>query len=107
MRTRLCHAVLAAILGTTSVTANADVFTFDTVSQFNMRVNGGNGPSRITGVLRNTTTPTTLEYASLASQCIPLLLTMTEKPGRYYLTVELITGYPLPNMVDCGLELRN
>lgn len=69
----------------------------------------------VTGILRNTTTPVTVtfvdqtngEYRYVVSRCVPVLLTMLEKPGRYYLNLTVDPAAANVGLVSCGLELRN
>ena len=69
----------------------------------------------VTGILRNTTTPVTVtfvdqtsgEYRDVVSRCVPVLLTMLEKPGRYYLNLTVDPAAANVGLVSCGLELRN
>ena len=66
-------------------------------------------------ILRNATTPRTVtfvdqtngEYRYVVSRCVPLLLTMLEKPGRYYLNLTVDPAAANVGLVSCGLELRN
>jgi hypothetical protein len=103
---RLHRAALVAILGASaSTSAQADIFTFDTVSRMNQRVAGG--ASHLTGILRNTTTPLTVEFGGVPPQCLPLILIMMEKPGRYYLTLNFGASTPLATLSECAIELRD
>ncbi len=84
-------------------------YVFDTItyitSGYNARLAG------ITGVLRNDTAPTSLQIytpdSARYNSCLPLLLTMMEKPGRYYLiaVVDTSEGYT-HGLQSCGLQLR-
>jgi hypothetical protein len=103
----------AAFLATVACAATAAPtdYTFDTVSRFDLK----RTQVSITGVLRNTTTPTTVtfmdnaiqDFSYFISRCLPLFLTMTEKPGRYYLNLAVDPTLPNYHIVHCGLELRS
>ena len=44
----------------------------------------------------------------MVNRCTPVLLTMIEKPGRYYLHVTVDDDALLPiQMVECRLTLKN
>jgi len=109
----LSRIAIAAVLAAVAPTAGAAPtdYAFDSVSGFDLtRVDW-----RITGVLRNTTTPTTLTIRDatnidinvVLNRCMPLFLTMTEKPGRYYLNLTVDAAEPNVALISCGLELRN
>lgn len=107
---RLAIAALLAAVASTATAAVTD-YAFDSVTRFDIKTN----EISISGVLRNTTTPTTVtfientnpDFAYRVSRCIPVLLTMTEKPGRYYLNITIDTAQPNIQLTSCGLELRN
>jgi hypothetical protein len=69
----------------------------------------------LTGVLRNSTSPITVsfldntngEFRYAVSRCVPLFLTMIEKPGRYFLNVTVDPAVTNVQLVSCGLELRS
>jgi hypothetical protein len=69
----------------------------------------------VSGILRHTTTPVTVtfvdetngEYRYVVSRCLPVLLTMLEKPGRYYLNLTADPAAANVGLVSCGLEPRN
>jgi len=106
---RLSRALSAVLLASaaTAVQAAPTSYVFETVTKFDFT------PTMVvvTGVLRNDTTPTTVQipeqvtnYVYLGSRCVPVLLTMIEKPGRYYLNITAETAGL--GMQNCGLELR-
>ena len=110
---RLSSAMAVVLLATASAGANAGVtdYAFDSVSKIDLRDN----QIAISGVLRNTTAPFTLtvadntngEFRFMVSRCVPLLLTMMEKPGKYYLNLSGDTAEVSLGLKNCGLELRS
>jgi hypothetical protein len=111
MRRRLgfATAMLLAI-GSGAAHAVETPYSFDTVTRVDYTVER----LTIVGVLRNSTTPTTLtllaprytvDSAARAGTCEPMLLMMLEKPGRYYLNI-IVDPAALFHIISCGLELR-
>jgi hypothetical protein len=106
---------VAAILSFAALETNAaDVrYEFDTITGFELLPYvSPTDQTYITGIPRNSTTPITVHLnvnlsteSPAISRCLPLLLTMMEKPGRYYLSVT-IWDYGL-ELRGCGLLLRN
>lgn len=94
-----------------SATAAPTSYVFDSVSKFDLHVSQ---PS-ITGILQGTASPVTVtwmddssgDYRYAVSRCIPVFLTMMEKPGRYLLNLTVDPAQSHVGMVSCGLELRN
>jgi hypothetical protein len=106
-------AILLAIASTGAYAADT-FYVFDNVTRFDLH----RDRVTIVGILRNDTTATTLTMAESTStddnstrvnRCVPLLLTMMEKPGRYYLniTADPAFGPSLRELTNCGLELRS
>jgi hypothetical protein len=105
-------ALLALLLGgyASFVTAAPTTYSFDTLTRVSMHTSN---PS-LTGVLRNTTDPTTISFIDntnvsfryAVSRCVPLFLTMIEKPGRYFLNLTVDPAQPNVQLVSCELELR-
>lgn len=103
---------LAMLVATSSAMAAPTSYVFDSVSKFDF----GLSQISVTGILQGDTTPTTLSWADAtngdyrfaASRCVPVLLTMIEKPGRYLFNLQidpaLVSGVAT---LGCGLELRN
>ncbi len=101
--------VIAALaLSIASGAAQAvDHYVFDSVSNLDFHP----AHPSVTGVLRSSPTPITAIYPNAGidavALCMPAMLTMIEKAGRYYLHVFYDptpgTFYPL----TCGLELRS
>jgi hypothetical protein len=101
---------IALLVVAPSAMAAPTSYVFDSVS----RIDLNRDRPTVTGVLQGATTPTTVEirddvsgdFRAPMSRCVPLLLTMMEKPGRYllHLTVDPATNL---GMVSCGLEIRN
>jgi hypothetical protein len=100
-------------LGLTSSLAVAapTTYEFDTVTSISMH---SSNPS-ITGVLRNAATPTTVsfiditnvEYRYIVNRCVPVFLTMMEKPGRYFLNVTIEPTNSNIQLIACELKLRS
>lgn len=105
MTMKLGRAVAAAAILAASFAANAESFEFDTITAYQT-----GSVSVIAGVLRNSATPVTVAFTfhgGTTNGCIPAILTMMEKPGRYYLSVDLSDNEPLPKPVrNCALTLR-
>lgn len=116
---RIAATLLLPIASLAAFEATADTtYEFDSISSFIMGetpyVDGDVNFPNVTGVLRNSSTPTTVQFGLKDSPtgglCVPMLLTMMEKPGRYYLTVRVQSPFALPNvgyLFNCGLVLRN
>jgi hypothetical protein len=83
-------------------------YVFDTVTRFDFGSPQNAGQNSITGILRNDTTPTTVTFRDTSlARCVPVLLTMIEKPGRYYLNITIDPQLVNLGMPSCGLELRS
>ena len=110
---RFSSAVAAVMLAAASGQANAAVtdYAFDSISKVDFRSDG----ITITGVLRNTATPFTLALADVVagdfrynvSRCVPVVLTMLDKPGKYYLNITGDTDATGIGLKKCGLETRS
>jgi hypothetical protein len=107
---RLRNAAAVLLIAGSAAAEAGDTYVFDTLSRVDMHINN---PS-VTGILENTTTPVTVtipdsvssSFRDAFNRCVPLFLTMLEKPGRYrlHLTVEPTLNIGIAN---CALELRN
>ena len=92
-------------------TAAPTTYAFDTLTRVSMHASQ---PS-LTGVLRNATDPTTVSFIDqtnasfrhAVSRCVPLFLTMLEKPGKYFLNVTVDPADTAVQLVSCELELRS
>jgi hypothetical protein len=106
MTMKLSRTVVAATLLGLSFQASAEIYEFDTLTEFQSGF-----PNSITGILRNTTTPFTTSFSINTDfaqvGCIPVFLTMLEKPGRYFLTVDIANPGPQGGLIACKLTLRN
>lgn len=102
--------LMLAFFSTLAVAAPVTA-TFDTLSGISMH---SSAPS-LTGVLVNTTTPVTISWADntnvsyryVVGRCVPIFLTMLEKPGRYFLTVTYDPAQPNVGLISCDLNLRS
>jgi hypothetical protein len=103
-------AAAVLLLGASAQLSAAPVtYTFDSISKIDI-----NRPAPfLVGILQNTSTPTTVTISDDDSEhksmkhCIPLFLTMIEKPGRYLLSVTIETSTPYFNLKGCALELKS
>lgn len=103
---------LAAMLAGISGAALADPVTYEFETLTAIKLDAGL-PS-VTGVLRNSATPTTVEfidqtnvsYRYIVNRCVPVFMTMMEKPGKYYMTVVIEPTQRNIQLVSCGLQLR-
>ena len=92
-------------------TAAPTTYSFDTLSRVSMH---SSIPS-VTGVLRNATDATTVTFIDntngsfryVVNRCVPLFLTMLEKPGKYFLNVTVEPADLNVQLVACELELRS
>jgi hypothetical protein len=110
---QLSSAIAVVMLASMSGGANAAVtdYAFDSISKLDFKADG----VVISGVLRNTTTPFTLTLADnvnsdfryIVSRCVPVVLTMIEKPGKYYLNLTGDTAETAIGLKQCGLEARS
>ena len=107
---RIATAALLAVTAFAATAAPTD-YAFDSVSRFDLK----RTEISISGILRNTATPTTVTFADngntdfsyLVSRCVPVFLTMIEKPGRYYLNLTVDPAVANFQIIGCGLELRS
>jgi hypothetical protein len=109
MKTRTL--VLAAVATLSPVVFAAPTpYEFETVTAVTMH---SQDPS-ITGVLRNASTPTTITFVERTNisfqftinRCVPLFLTMMEKPGKYYLTIVVDPAASNVQLSSCSLQVR-
>src|SRR5262245_28211928 len=90
-----------------STAALADgTYEFDSISNLNH-----NGTS-VTGIVVNDTVPTTLALTTTQTQCFSWLELMMKKPGKFTLTVSVVTTQPFPTLppetkiVSCDLTRK-
>ena len=106
-------AIIPVLLGSYAplVTAAPTTYSFDTLTKVSLH---SSAPS-LTGVLRNDASPTTITFIDntnvsfryVVNRCVPLFLTMIEKPGRYFLNVTVDPAVAYVELISCELELRN
>jgi hypothetical protein len=107
---RVVAAAITLVASLAASQASADTtYEFDSLSSF---VLGEGIGHKLTGILRNTSTPITVPFTDSTGRlgrCTPVLLTMMEKPGRYFLTIttQPPTGANGEALKDCGLSLRS
>ena len=102
---------LAFLAATSTAAADPTDYVFDSLS----RVDLGRPVVSVTGIIRGEATPRTIGWidnsgsdsASLMNRCVPILLTMLEKPGRYLLNLRIDPAEMNFGTISCGLELRN
>ncbi len=95
-------------------------YRFDSVSSFDTgrdwsSVSPYRGVLTVTGILQNASTPTTVSFGDaqiadgtfLSSRCVPIFLTMIEKPGRYVLKLSIDTSNTTAPFLSCGLEVKS
>lgn len=101
---------LVLLAAASSVVAAPTSYVFDSVSKFDLE------PLRVslTGIVQGESTATTLAWADgnfdnkyVVSRCVPLLLTMMEKPGRYLFNLRIEPTSGGLGTLSCGLELRS
>lgn len=103
MTIKLARVVAAAATLGVSLAASADTYEFDTITAYRAGFQGA-----VTGVPRSSTTPITVAFqydGTTISGCIPILLTMMEKPGRYKLTL-ITDATASQRLQSCILTLR-
>jgi hypothetical protein len=106
-------AIIPVLLGSYAplVTAAPTTYSFDTLTKVSLHASA---PS-LTGVPRNDTSPATLTfvdntnvgYRYIVNRCVPVFLTMLEKPGRYFLNVTVDPAISNVQLISCELELRD
>lgn len=109
--TKLALATVLMGLGSSLAVAAPTTYAFDTLTAVSLHVSN---PS-LTGVLRNGSGPTTISfidntnvsYRYIVNRCVPVFLTMLEKPGRYYLNVTIEPTQQNIQLISCELELRS
>jgi hypothetical protein len=102
-----------AVLALHASLANAapTTYLFDTVTAVKM---DATRPS-ITGVLHNTTDPVTIAftdqtnaaYQYVVNRCVPIFLTMIDKPGRYSLELTVDPAQSNVQLISCSLQVRS
>jgi hypothetical protein len=105
---RSMFAIALLAVASSAVAAPTD-YVFDTVRRFDFA-----GQISVTGILQGSTTETSVtwnetpggSYVVIANRCVPLFLTMMEKPGRYTLNLRVDPAI-YDGTISCGLELRN
>jgi hypothetical protein len=107
---RIATAALLAVFASAAGAAPT-AYVFDTVTRFDL------GATRVSiqGILRNDTTATTVTIPDQTNidgsvpmtRCVPVFLTMMEKPGRYYLNLTIEPNDGVRAIINCGLELRS
>ena len=86
-------------------------YVFDTVTSIGM----GRTDNQVVGIERNTGNSLAVSYIDstngehryAVSRCVPLLLTMIEKPGRYYLHLTIDSAIATVQIVECRLTLKS
>lgn len=109
--TRLALASLVLGLSSSLAMAAPTTYTFDTLTTVSMDA----GTPSLSGVLRNNTTTSTVSfvdqtnvsYRYVVNRCVPIFLTMIEKPGRYWLHVTVDPALQNVQLVSCSLEVRS
>jgi hypothetical protein len=109
--TRIGLATLLMGMFSTAALAAPITYTFDTLSTISM---DAVTPS-LSGVLRNETAPSTVSFVDntnvsfrfVVNRCVPLFLTMIEKPGRYWLSVTVDPALSNVQLKSCSLSLRS
>jgi hypothetical protein len=106
-------AIIPVLLGSYAplVSAAPTTYSFDTLTKVSIHASA---PS-LTGVLRNDTSPATLTFVDntnisfryVVNRCVPVFLTMLEKPGRYFLNVTVDPATSNVQLISCELELRD
>jgi hypothetical protein len=108
--TKLIRALALMAIAPSAMAAPTS-YVFDSVSRIDLNTSR---PS-ITGVLQGATTPTTVSFADqtngdfryAVSRCVPVFLTMMEKPGRYLLHLTVDPNQSSVGLESCGLEIRS
>ncbi len=99
------------LLATHSLMAAPTTYEFDTVTGVELHTS----TPKITGILLNSTTPTTVsfidntngDYRYAVSRCVPIVLTALEKPGRYIFTLTIDPAQSSVQLVSCALSLKS
>ena len=111
MKTGKKLALVALLAGMSCAAVAAPVaYEFETVTGLKLDA----GAPSVTGVLRNSATPTTVEfidqtnisYRYIVNRCVPVFMTMMEKPGKYYLTLVIEPTQQYVQLISCELQLR-
>jgi len=113
-------AAIALLTASAGASAAPVDYKFDSVSRFDAGRDWTNpstqaqGLLSVTGVLQNATTPITVSFRDsgysegsfLNNRCVPIFLTMMEKPGRYVLNLSIDSSATAP-LLSCGLVLKS
>ncbi len=99
---RLSSTVLAVVGAFVSAAAVAQTYVFDTVTSYQISFTS---TSSVTGLEVNASTPSTLNLNSGALSCLPLILAMMEKSGKYNLTFNTNTDGNFANSHADSSEL--
>jgi hypothetical protein len=108
--TRIGLATLLMGMFSTAGLAAPVTYVFDTLSTISM---DATTPS-LSGVLRNETATSTVSFVDntnvsfrfVVNRCVPVFLTMIEKPGRYWLSVTIDPAQSAVQLVSCSLSVR-
>lgn len=115
-------AAIALLMASAGAGAAQVDYRFDSVSSFDAGRDAGPGSLQqsrgllsVTGILQNATTPTTVSFVDsaftdgefLSNRCVPVILTMMEKPGRYVLKLSIDASFTSAPLITCGLEVKN
>lgn len=105
----LAATTMACIAG--NALAAPTTYQFETLTEIKL---DRSNPS-LTGVLRNTASPITVQfldqtnssYRYIVNRCVPLFVTMMEKPGKYWLNLVVDPAEPNINLMSCSLQVRD
>lgn len=101
---------LTALLPTYAFSADTN-YSFDTVTAIDLH---SSNPS-ITGIEKDTGTPLTVEFIDvtnisfryIVNRCVPVFLTVMEKPGKYYLHLIVDPDASAVGLKSCKIELKS
>lgn len=106
---RRAPALILLSIAASAANAAPTSYTFDSISAFDL----GAFQVSITGILKNTSTPTTITWVDnttstqTVSRCVPVFLNMMDKAGRYYLNLTVDPAQQSLQTVSCGLQLKS
>ncbi len=110
MKIRLFTLLFAVLLPIASFSADTN-YSFDTVTAINLH---GSNPS-ITGIEKDSGNPltvsfkdqTNISYRYVVNRCVPVFLTVMEKPGKYFLHLVVDPSASAVGLKSCQIEVKN
>jgi len=104
-------AVSASLICANFAWAANTAYSFDTVTAINLHV----GIPSVTGIEKDTGNSITVSFKTsfnagnryVINRCVPVFLTVMDKPGRYFLHLVVNPSNRDIGLISCEIELKN